>query len=145
MVTKVRKIFVNQPFDGETQIKARALIESGRYFEKGIWTNRDATAQRCEYENWKHVPEAVRKCVDQIGRAASIRAKALKKEIKERELMAREPSLFQDNSHQESKQLEIAYLPSEEDWYEEVAGSKTLRHALHPEDESALIAFFQNN
>lgn len=34
-------------------------------------------------------------------------------------------------------------VPSAEEWYKEVAKSKTLQHGLHPKDESHLFEFFQ--
>jgi hypothetical protein len=74
---------VNQPFDEETRRQAFRLIEEGKIFKGGFWKNRDLTSRRCGYGGWQEVPENVKRCVNQIGRAASRRGRERAKKAKE--------------------------------------------------------------
>jgi hypothetical protein len=70
--------YVNQPFDEETRKKATDLIEAGKIFQGGFWKNRTKAASRLRYGTWEQVPEQIRLCVNQIGRALSRKGKELK-------------------------------------------------------------------
>ena len=71
----------NEPFDVETQRKARELINAGRDYVGKFWGNRTRTAAKLGYGDWDSVPEHIRKCVNQIGRGAKARHAKERKQI----------------------------------------------------------------
>jgi hypothetical protein len=80
---------VNKAFDEETRKKAYEFINAGKEFDGGFWKNRTLTSKKFGYEDWRAVPETIRACINQIGRAASTRGKKVKRET------AKTPTLAQ--------------------------------------------------
>ena len=72
--------YVNQPFPEEVRSEAYKLIEAGKVFDGKFWRNRDRTCKSLGYSSWESLPQAIKSCVNQIGRSASKRGKKKAKE-----------------------------------------------------------------
>lgn len=106
----------------EEEALAKKITEEAKNYSGGFFQRYGPAARAFGYVSYAHLPQGTKSYISTEGGKKSRSKKKTKAA----------PQSFTKGG-----------IPTPEEWYAEVAGSKSLQHGLHPKDEASLIQFFQ--
>lgn len=119
---KVPLVFTEEEKELAKKLKEYANQCSNSRYIENLWE----AAKYYGYDNYGEVPLRIKQCISSVAGIRSGVAKRCSAKIK----VVPKTSTPQK-------------LSAKEEWYKEVSHSKTMQHALHPQDEEDLVEFFR--